>query len=319
MNTMFAKSSNAGIRPRARIRPWIQAARPIAHPMIFIPLVIGQAMAFGQQGQFSVFLWAHTLLFGVLYQVYLLYLNDYADQAVDRLNTQHWFSGGSRVLPDGKLAPRDLRVGANVALALMIGLTVFLASIVDRPLMIAGIALAIALCWAYNLKPLQLSYRGYGEVLQGLGCGVLLPLIGFYMQQGTLAQFPWGALIPLYLVFHAGNIITALPDFPSDSKGGKRTYPVRHGEHRARSMALTLLTVAYGSFVLANIRLPMNILAAVVVPSALVLIAIVLSGLHQGANTADFPRCKRFVTWTSVSQAWFLCAWSGALLMSSST
>ena len=192
----FADAASA----RTGIGPWLQAARPLAHPMIFIPLAIGQAYALHTNGAFSWAAFAGALLFGVLYQVYLLYTNDHADEAIDRTNEQHWLSGGSRVLPEGKLNGDQLLVGARLALVALAGLSLFLAVFKERPWMPVALLLAAALCWGYNRPPLQLSYRGHGEVLQGLGCGVLLPLIGYYLQQGSLAAFPWLALIPLYLV-----------------------------------------------------------------------------------------------------------------------
>jgi 1,4-dihydroxy-2-naphthoate octaprenyltransferase len=286
--------------------------------MILVPLLIGQLFAFQIRGQFS---WAYflvSLLFGALYQVYLLYLNDVADEAVDRTNDQGFLSGGSRVLPEGKLQGKDLLMGARLALVALAGLAIGLAGFFDRPWFLVGTGLAVVLCWAYNAKPLQLSYRGHGEILQGLGCGVLLPLIGFYLQQGSLQGFPWAALLPLYLIFHVGNIVTALPDTPTDKAADKRTVPVRRGELNARRTALTLLALAYLCVFVANLGLSRVALAIIVVPAALILAAVVLSGTLKQADTSDFARCKRFVTWVSASQAWVLCAWIGALLWSGS-
>ncbi|MFK8016471.1 MAG: prenyltransferase [Gammaproteobacteria bacterium] len=283
--------------------------------MIFVPLVIGQAMAFHAHQQFAWTFFVYALVFGGLYQVYLLYLNDHADEAIDRTNEQYWLSGGSRVLPQNKLRPSDLLAGATVALALMIGLTLFLAVFVDRLWMPVGATLAIALCWAYNLRPLRLSYRGHGEILQGLGCGVLLPIIGFYLQSGSLRGLPWGALLPLYLIFHAGNIVTALPDYRSDKQGDKRTYPVRHGERQGRTTAVFVLAIAYVSVILVSPALPAIAYAIIVIPSVLILAATVVSGVLRNADVANFPLCKTFVTLISASQAWVLCAWTAALLM----
>ncbi|MEL7537741.1 MAG: prenyltransferase [Pseudomonadota bacterium] len=302
----------------ARIEPWVQAARPLAFPMIFIPLLMGQAFAFDAHGQFSGMSLLYTALFGVLFQVYLLYTNDHADEAIDKTNKQHWLSGGSRVLPEGKLRSADLLVGSRIAFALMLGLTFYLVVDHNRPWLPVGMALAVVLCWAYNRHPLRLSYRGHGEVLQGLGCGVLLPLIGFFMQTGSLQQFPWSALVSLFLVFYAGNIITALPDYRSDRAGGKHTYPVRYGELTARASALLLLAVAYISSVFAFPTTSPSRLAIVVIPACLVLIAIAGSGVLRNADVAEFSVCKSFVNWTSASQAWFLCAWIGVLFVGSS-
>jgi len=290
----------------------------MALPMIFLPLLMGQALAFGNGGQISVSMLSCALLFGVIYQVHLLYTNDHADEAIDRLNTEPWLSGGSRVLPQGKLRGEDLRSGARFALIGLVLLTLFLILVEHRPWMAVGTIAAVLLCWAYHRPPLQMSYRGHGETLQGLGCGVLLPLIGFYLQQGSLQQFPWSALLPLFLLFWAGNLVTALPDFHSDRIGRKLTYPVRHGERRARITALIVLACAYAITPLVVPSASMIQLAVIVVPPLLVLSGLVVSGLLEKANVSHFRSCKAFVSWVSASQAWVLCAWIAVRLLEQS-
>lgn len=308
----LASSHRAGVL--TRLQAWVQASRPAAYAMILVPLLLGQAFALQDGGRFSATYFAYACLFGVLYQVYLLYTNDHADAAIDLTNRQYWLSGGSRVLPEGKLTAQQLRVGAGAALAILVALTVYLAAVAQRPWMPVLLLPAVALCWAYNRPPLQWSYRGYGEVLQGLGCGVVLPVIGYYLQLGNVHAFPWPLLVPLYLVFYAGNLVTALPYYASDRAGGKRTFPVRHGQRRGRTTAVVLLAAAYlGLSVLAQ-HLSLARLGIIVIPSLLVLIGVVGSGLLRSADVADFPRCKTFVTWVSVSQGWFLFAWTGVLL-----
>ncbi|MEM9304866.1 MAG: UbiA family prenyltransferase, partial [Pseudomonadota bacterium] len=121
--------------------------------------------------------------------------------------------------------------------------------------------------------------------------------------------------IPLYLIFHAGNIITALPDYPSDRQGGKRTFPVRYGEPMARLTALLVLALAYITVVPTSPPLAPPSLAVIVIPAALLLALIVISGTLRKADAAAWSACKRFVNWTSASQAWLLGAWVVALLL----
>lgn len=286
--------------------------------MIFVPLLLGQAMAFHAHQHLSLTLFLVAFLFGAAFQIFLLYVNDYVDEAIDRTSEQRWLSGGSRVLPRGLLEAKDLLTGAKVALVVLIGITFAGAVFFDRPWIGPGIALAVALCWAYNLPPLQLSYRGYGEILQGLGCGIVLPLIGYYIQHGSLQGFYWNALVTLYLIFHVGNIVTALPDYASDKAGQKRTFPVRVGEFRARTIALTLLAFSYVGVILSAPYFTTTTLALIVIPSSLILVFLMTSGTVRKASVANFPYCKKFVTWVSVSQAWLLCAWTSAFFLGSS-
>src|SRR5690606_27180733 len=110
------------------------------------------------------------------------------------------FSGGSRVLPEGKLVAAQLRRAALSMGALVVGVSAVSAAWLQRPLFVPAAGVAIILSWAYSFPPLRLSYAGWGEATQGVGLGVVLPLLGWYAQAGTLQGFPWPALAPLFLL-----------------------------------------------------------------------------------------------------------------------
>jgi len=172
------------------LKAWIQAARPAAHGMIFIPLLAGQALAFRIQGVFDWSWFFHLELYGILFQIYVLYINDYADEELDRDNHTYWLSGGSRVIPQGKLSGQALWIGSWVILSLLLAQALYWWGSLQRPGMPLLMIGSVGIGWAYSLPPSRLSCRGHGEILQGVGCGVLLPLTGFYTQVGSLESFP---------------------------------------------------------------------------------------------------------------------------------
>jgi 1,4-dihydroxy-2-naphthoate octaprenyltransferase len=168
--------------------------------------------------------------------------------------------------------------------------------------------------WSYSLKPLQSSYRGIGEIHQAICCGLLLPLTAYYMQAGSLLAFPWLAMIPLAMMFFAGNIITALLDTPADRVGGKLTYPVRHGERKARRDALLILALAYvGGLLLTSSAITWFSLI-IFAPSIGLLLYSMRRGLLATADSDNREQCKRFVILTSASQVWVITLWIGTTL-----
>ncbi|MCA9681688.1 MAG: prenyltransferase, partial [Myxococcales bacterium] len=155
---------------------WLQASRPLASANVAIPLVLGQALAFGAHGRFSWSLFGSVQLIGVFIQLFIVFANDFADREGDAHNrTFNQFSGGSRVIPEGKLSPTLIAGAALVALAglLALGVAALLQGL--GPWLLVGTAATAALLWAYSYPPLRYAYRGGGEVLQGLGVGVVLP------------------------------------------------------------------------------------------------------------------------------------------------
>ena len=293
---------------------WLRAVRPLAHGNIAPPILLGQAFAVheGHPLEPSLFALAHA--FGLIDHAYIVFSNDLADHATDRDNDTHTpFSGGSRVVPEGLLTLASLRRAAIGAAVALLALTTLAARWADRPLAPLFALAALVLLWAYSHPPLRLSYRGGGELLQGVGVGAVLPLWGYYAQVGALESFPWVALAPLVALHTIGNVVTALPDTPSDARASKRTWPVRVGERAARShvvlgLALALTGIAW---VHASWTSPTRALAVIAVPT------LSLASSLAWVRDADAPAraaCLRFVLATAGALGLAQLAWALALL-----
>ncbi len=299
----------------SRIRSWIQASRPLAQANIAVPLLYGEALGYREAGQLAVGLLVAAHVFGVLDQLFIVFANDVADWQGDVQNTTfNTFSGGSRVIPDKLLGPFDLARAALVSVIAMAAVGAWLTLRADRPLSLILVGFAVLVLWAYSFAPVRLSYRGHGELLQGLGTGVVLPVFGWYLQTGDLEAVPWLALVPAFVLGYASNLTTALPDFPADQAVGKRTWAVRHGQRSARIASLVAIATAacLAPFVLAPDRQ-----APVLIASALTLalLAVNLGGL-RGADAERRAACRRFVIVNGAAITVALAGWSIALFSS---
>lgn len=265
-----------------------------------MPLLLGQALAFAAHGRFSWRALALVHVFGLIDQLFIVFANDYADAETDRINTTYApYSGGSRVVPDGKLAPRSLRIAALLMAGALVAVSAWGASVLDRPWTLGACGLALALMWAYSFRPLRLSYRGHGEVLQGLGLGVVLPGLGYYAQAGSFDGLSFGALLPAFLLGYVGNVNTSLPDHPSDLASEKRSYPVRVGQLRARRHCLELLAIAacFTPLVIPEASWPF-VLATVLIPLVVLALNVRLVGAADAENRGA---CRRFVTTNAIA------------------
>lgn len=228
------------------LRAWLRAARPLAHGNIAPPIFLGAAMASEGRGlDLTLLLCAH--LFGALDHLVIVFANDFADEETDRKNANATpFSGGSRVLVRGELHAPDLGRAALVLSAALLAFSCLVAVLFARPSLPLFALAALGLLHAYSFAPLRLSYRGGGELLQGLGIGVVLPALGFYIQRGTLEGLSLWALCGLFLFGVSGNLLTALPDVVSDRASHKHTWSVRFGELHARMSALLMAALGLG-------------------------------------------------------------------------
>lgn len=226
------------------IRTWLKAARLPSQSYIALPLLLGQVLAWAATDTWSWTVFALVQLFGITDQLYIVWANDYADRDTDaQNNTFTIFSGGSRVLVDQSLSPKTLLRAAQAMVLLSVILLATLAYLVNPLIFPIGVT-GLILLWAYSFKPLMLSYRGGGELLQTLGVGLVLPLIGYMAQGGDLFGFPWDYLAILLPLNLATAIATALPDVPSDSASNKRTIPVKFGLEMAIWLIVGLVIAA---------------------------------------------------------------------------
>ena len=222
---------------------WIQAARFPSQLYLLLPVYLGQLWAEHAGYPRNNTLFYLALAFALLDQLYIVFANDYADQEADAANlSPTLFSGGSRVLVEGKLSPISLIRAAQVAAFGCLLIATLLAFVYERPWSIALALIALILLWAYSFKPVQASYRGFGALLQTIGIAVVLPMFGFYVQAGTLEGFAWVPLGVLCLSQLSCAMATALPDIVGDKQAGKQTLAVKLG-HRGsqRFMAVLLL------------------------------------------------------------------------------
>jgi 1,4-dihydroxy-2-naphthoate octaprenyltransferase len=296
------------------MKAWLQAARPLAHANIAPPLLFGQALAYATSGTFDVRTFALVQLFGLFDHLFIVFANDAADYRVDMANTTYnRYSGGSRVVPEGKLVPRQLATASMFALLAMATLSMYFVFIELRMFMLVVCAGATGLLWAYSFEPLKLSYRGAGEWVQALGVGVVLPFVGFYAQSGRFFSTPWIAFVPTLLLGYASNLTTGLPDTPSDRDGGKRTFSVRRGERLTRHVSVFAIAIACAVFPVTQGLTGLGpTIAAVAAPMALLLWN--LRGLDK-ADSGNRAACERFVALNVAAIVTAQLSWAAVLVL----
>jgi 1,4-dihydroxy-2-naphthoate octaprenyltransferase len=278
----------------ARLRAWVQASRPLAQIAVAVPLIYGQALAYAAHGTFRWKLFALVHLFGVFDCLFIVFGNDAVDWRSDVQNkTFNRFSGGSRVVPMGLTTPFTLAQASLLSLLALGATSTYFVFREGHAWMVVLAAISAHIFWVYGFPPFRLSYRGGGEVLQGLGLGLVLPVVGFYGQAGTLDGLRAATLFPAFLLAVAGNLTTALPDTPSDAATGKRTFSVRRGESAARHTSLALIAIA-------ALATPLAVPSAGVAGSIAVAVGALLLlsrnlRLVARADATDRALCERFV------------------------
>ncbi len=221
---------------------WIKETRPQFLTLSIVLAFLGTSMAW-YNGPVN---HRHALLaaFGLmLTHGSVNAINDFFDyrSGVD-LNTKRTpFSGGSGLLPEGKLTLcQVLMVGAVTSLvALIIG--IYFISVRGWQLipLLTAAGLCLVLYTPVILKTL------WPEWSPGLGLGIL-PILGFYFIQ--TGRYDWHVLIasvPSGIMVHNLLLLNEFPDAEADRKGGRKTTPVVFGMRAAGRLLRTATIMVY--------------------------------------------------------------------------
>ena len=159
-----------------------------------------------------------------------LYGGDFFDRDLDAI------AKPQRPIPSGRMSPRTAFIGMSFAIVAGAIIAVVLA-----PLNIVLVVLAGSLGVAYSKV---LKARGMlGNLARG-GPTALALIIGATSVGADMSPLLLVAALIFWLHDSSSNLVGALCDIDGDSKGGYRTFPVRHGE-MATIRAVIALNLAW--------------------------------------------------------------------------
>lgn len=158
-------------------------------------------------------------------------INEYSDyrRGIDFETEKTPFSGGSGVLPAGRLDPDvALRIGlVTAAIGAVIGAYfLWVVGLALVPIIVLG---AICVLLYTDL----LARIGLGEIAAGLGLGAL-PVIGVALvQDGTVGLPAFVAAVPAFFLTFNLLLLNEFPDIEPDRRGGRTNLIHLLGRHRA--------------------------------------------------------------------------------------
>ena len=299
------------------LKKWLVAARAPFFSACVMPVAVTLAACWRADGSLRLWQAVLTLLGIVLIHAGANMANDYFDHrsGADPGNRQSTpFSGGSRVIQDGVLAPRAVLAGAAACSVAGIGcgLVLWLAS--RGHLLLAIGVVGMALAWEYTGPPLRLAHRGIGEVAVGVSFGILPALGTEWVQRGALTLGVSWVGVPAGLLVAAILVINEFPDAAADAAAGKRTLVVRLGMRGAVAAYELLVLGAYAA-------VGVGIAAGWLPPLAAVVLAVAPLSWRAvrvlRAHCTDVRAMLPAMTATIAQQALFLLLLTGALLADS--
>lgn len=164
---------------------------------------------------------------------------DLAVQPADRTG----FSGGKRVMVDQLLTRQQTWMVALLFGAVGVGLGAVIVFLREPSLFVLGV-LGLVLGWSYHGRPLQLVYRGLGELDVVLCYGPLIVIATFMVQTGSPGMEALMLSLPLGILIAAFLWVNEFPDHDADVSAGKRNLVVMLGKHRASRLLPLIYAIA---------------------------------------------------------------------------
>ena len=231
-----------------RLKMIIRITRAPFFTAVIVPTLVGTALAW-RDGYLA---WGYLLLMlvGIVcINAGLDLSNDYFDHVAgtDDVNAELTpFSGGSRVIQEGILTPRQVLRASLLFYAVGIAIGLYLAVTRGWPVLLLGLV-GVFLAFFHNAPPVRIYNLapGLGELAAGIGCGPLVVLGAYYVQTQRLSTEALLVSVPVGLLITAVLYINEFPDSEADTLAGKKTVPVVIGRERAAKGYVAILVAAY--------------------------------------------------------------------------
>ncbi len=195
---------------------------------------VGTAFARWHQGVFDLPRFLLVLFGSCFFHVACNVANDYFDfkSGGDALNKNAItpFSGGSRMVLDGFVQPKEALIVSIVFATLGSAIGIYLnANSAGNFILFVGIA-ALFLIYGYNGFPLRLVHKGLGEIAIFLAWGPFIVCGAYYVQAQDVSSFwPWIVAIPSGLLTTLVLLINEFADREADEAIGRKTWVILFG------------------------------------------------------------------------------------------
>jgi len=228
---------------------WIRIQELYKHPTIFLPFLLGTAIAWSEARVIDWRVFAISIVITYFLTNGAFISNEYFDYESDRINVERiggdkvgvTTTGGTRVLVEGLLPRKQVLIASIFFFVAAIPLGALLQFHLNTgrltlPLVILGILGG----WFYTAPPIKASYRGFGELFMCIG--FTIPVIAAYYVLQGFSWLPLIAALPWMIDVPALKIIREFPDHDADVAVNRRNLAVIFGREKMASVYI-LLTV----------------------------------------------------------------------------
>ncbi len=223
---------------------WLRQIRAPFLVLTPISVLVGVAVAVYEGYALNALYLALAFIGAMLAHIAVNLLNEYFDykSGVDFKTLKTPFSGGSGVLVEGLLSPRNVYIVGLACVAAVVGIGAYFFTqhgALILPLGFAGIVLVYFYTTHLTRSPLVCA------IAPGLGFGPLMVMGTYFALTGTYSlSAAMASMVPFFLVSNL-LLLNQFPDVEADASVSRRHLPIAIGRKGAAQVYAVLLVGAY--------------------------------------------------------------------------
>ena len=241
MQPHVRSNSKPAVEANQGFQVWWQMTRPHTLTASFVPVLLGTALAL-RYGKINFSLFFAMLFASLLIQAATNMFNEYYDFKRG-LDTEHSVGIGGSIVRDGIKPATVMKTALSFyGIALLLGIYISLNS--SWWLAVIG-AFSMAVGYFYTGGPIPIAYTPFGELVAGFFMGMLIVLIAFFIQTGTVDAT--SVLVSAPIMILVGEILLSnnIRDLDGDKENGRKTLAILLGKKRAVYLLAGLFTLSY--------------------------------------------------------------------------
>lgn len=249
-------------------RVWWQLTRPHTLTAAFAPVLLGTALAIENSGIHWGLFFA-MLIASLLIQAATNMFNEYYD-FIRGLDTEDSVGIGGAIVRHG-IKPKTILNLAFGLYGISILLGIYICMSTSWWVAVVGL-ISLAAGYLYTGGPLPIAYTPFGEIVAGFFMGVLIILISFYIQTGTVTTLSVLVSVPSFLLVGAILLANNIRDLDGDKEFGRKTLAILLGRKGAIKLLAGMFIVSFAwvvGLIIAGIVSPWLALVALSIPKAL--------------------------------------------------
>lgn len=222
-------------------RVWWQLTRPHTLTAAFAPVFLGTMIAL-QYGALHFPLFLSMLTASLFLQMATNMFNEYYDFKRG-LDDEHSIGIGGTIVRNG-VQPKTVLNLALLLYGLSVLLGIYICMETSWLLAVVG-SIAMLIGYFYTGGPYPIAYTPLGELVSGFVMGMLLILIAFYIQTGTVTLNAILLSVPSMLLVGAIMLANNIRDIVGDTKGGRKTLAILVGRKNAVTILAAFFIISY--------------------------------------------------------------------------